>query len=532
MTNNLSQNSLSFPHAQALAGENALLKSQILELIQLEDSGNFVDTDSIIKNFLKKARILSKAEAAFFALPASAPGKLEIKIAPPNLDDVVRNVCAEFENGYDKWIASENELLSIAGFIVLPLIRRHRLIGVMGLKLNPAAPENVCELLSSFAKQAATTLENTLFHEKSFRRLLTLSNVFTFQRELGGQIDLEIILDKVLSLIRDGTSSVGAALHLLGESGNDFFMRRLQTNQGIIEFSPNLKLFDETVKKTMEKGDPEVFEFSQIGELLRPTAFQGSSGFSENILCVPIFNRQKIVGIVQVFGKSEKQQYSPEDFELVKLLSGQIAFFIESTQQFQSLRELFFQTIDSLIWAFESRDSFFKGHSRRVAEFANELGLKFIDSKKELDDLKLAAIIHDLGKFQLPLEILYKPSLLTLEEFEIVKKHPQLGEHYFETIGYLEQIRRIVRYHHERIDGGGYPEGLKGEKIPLASRILAIVDAFEAMTSMRPYRPPYSEEKALKELIKMAGTQFDSRLVEEFVKMKMPALLVSEKSEK
>ena len=173
----------------------------------------------------------------------------------------------------------------------------------------------------------------------------------------------------------------------------------------------------------------------------------------------------------------------------------------------------------ALAAALEAKDHYTADHARSIADLAVHVGVKLGMTITEVRDLRLGAIFHDIGKIAIPDAILNKPGKLTPEEFETVKAHTVVGEQILAPVPFLDAVRRIVRHDHERWDGTGYPDGLRGEAIPLGSRIVYVVDAFHAMTSDRPYRRAMGEEGAVDELRRNAGAQFDPAVVEAFMRV-------------
>jgi HD-GYP domain-containing protein (c-di-GMP phosphodiesterase class II) len=164
--------------------------------------------------------------------------------------------------------------------------------------------------------------------------------------------------------------------------------------------------------------------------------------------------------------------------------------------------------------ALEANDEYTSSHARWITDLALKVGEGLGLDGRALKRLELGALFHDIGKIGIPETILSKPGPLTVDERELVKRHPALGEKIIAPIDRLEEVRPIVRHCHERFDGTGYPDGLKGEEIPLESRIILVCDAYHAMTTDRPYRKRLSDEEALRRLEEGAGTQFDPRVVE------------------
>ncbi|MFA5451216.1 MAG: HD domain-containing phosphohydrolase [Dehalococcoidales bacterium] len=184
--------------------------------------------------------------------------------------------------------------------------------------------------------------------------------------------------------------------------------------------------------------------------------------------------------------------------------------------QADKIRQSFFNAITSLAYALEARDEYTSGHSNRVTEtavsIAHHLGLP----PEEVEVIRVASTVHDIGKIGIKENVLNKPGKLTANEYEHVKSHPEIGKHILQPIGDMGIIS-IVTHHHERYDGAGYPAGLKGGDIPLGARIIAVADSFDAMTSERPYRSAMSHNQAINEIINGRGSQFDPQAVDAFI---------------
>jgi len=182
-------------------------------------------------------------------------------------------------------------------------------------------------------------------------------------------------------------------------------------------------------------------------------------------------------------------------------------------------RSLFLSTVKSLASAIDAKDEYTRHHSTRVTDFSLKIAAKMGFSEKELGDLELAALLHDVGKIAVPESILNKPGKLTDEEFKLIKEHPARGEAILSPVIELKEIARVVRAHHERYDGTGYPDRLKGREIPLGARIMTIADTYDSITSERPYRKAASHRYAVKEIIACSGMQFDPEVVQNFLEI-------------
>jgi HD-GYP domain-containing protein (c-di-GMP phosphodiesterase class II) len=200
-----------------------------------------------------------------------------------------------------------------------------------------------------------------------------------------------------------------------------------------------------------------------------------------------------------------------------------------SARRIQDLRELLVGLTRSLTAAIDAKDSYTYGHSERVARVGVELGRQMGLSEDDLSDVYLAGLLHDIGKIGIPDSILTKPGKLTTEEFEHLKQHPVIGYNILKDLGPLNNLLPGVLYHHERYDGKGYPEGLSGKAIPLLARVLAVADAYDAMSTSRPYRPAMAAAEVEAQLQHGAGTQWDRRVIEAFLRARQEIHLVRQR---
>jgi HD-GYP domain-containing protein (c-di-GMP phosphodiesterase class II) len=171
----------------------------------------------------------------------------------------------------------------------------------------------------------------------------------------------------------------------------------------------------------------------------------------------------------------------------------------------------------SLVSIVDLRDAFTSGHSSRVAEYVRATGIRLGLSDAQLDNVVMASLLHDIGKVGVPDHVLLKRGRLTPEEFVQVKKHPELGWMALKNMEDFKPISLIVLHHHERMDGAGYPGGLKGNAIPLGARIIAVADSYDALTSNRPYRSARAKQQAIDEMLRCVETQFDPRVLAAFL---------------
>lgn len=237
---------------------------------------------------------------------------------------------------------------------------------------------------------------------------------------------------------------------------------------------------------------------------------------TRNMVVAPVATKDRLWGVLQVLNKHEGN-FTEEDLEMVKALANQVAIAIENASIYQEMRMTFLGVTTALADALEKRDTYTGGHTRRVHEYSVAIARKLGMSEDEMDTLRLAAIMHDIGKIGVSDQVLRKPGRLDDTEFEEMSRHPEVGVEIIEHLPQLKNVIPGVLYHHEFYNGTGYPHRKSGEDIPLIARIIAVADAFDAMTSDRPYRKAMSVVKAIAELERCSGQQFDPESVVAFV---------------
>ena len=227
------------------------------------------------------------------------------------------------------------------------------------------------------------------------------------------------------------------------------------------------------------------------------------------------FDEGIMAALVICYG--EERQFAPEELTRLERLARQTELAIRSVRQRESLSRFAFDTALALTEAIESRDPYTGGHCHRLAEQAGRTARQLVLPRREIEIVRMGAALHDVGKIIVPDAILKKPGKLTPDEFVIVKQHCYSGGQICKRVPFLMDMYPIVYHHHERWDGQGYPDGLRGERIPQGARIVAVVDAYDSMTSDRPYRQAMSHQEAVQILMEGAGQQWDPTVVPIFL---------------
>lgn len=240
---------------------------------------------------------------------------------------------------------------------------------------------------------------------------------------------------------------------------------------------------------------------------------------TRNMVCVPVLSRGEVIGALQAMNKRGGGRFDDNDCELMQSLAHHVAVAIENANLYQGIKEAFYQTAEVLAHTIEQADPYTGQHIKRVMEFSVAIGLRLGLSAAERENVRLAAVLHDVGKIAVPDHVLSKQDELRDYELELIKRHSSTGSDILGKAMHLHPVMGAVRGHHERWDGQGYPDGLSGTDIPLAARIIAVADSFDAMTSERPYREPLSWDAAIEEVRACSGSQFDPEVAHAFIQI-------------
>ena len=236
-----------------------------------------------------------------------------------------------------------------------------------------------------------------------------------------------------------------------------------------------------------------------------------------SILCAPLTIRGNVFGILCLWKGRNGPCFTDQDLHVILSLARRASLNLENKVLYETLYTNIAETFRALVTSIQARDQYTERHSVSVTAFVVRTAEIMACPADDIECLKIAAMLHDIGKIAIPDHILLKPDELTGEEYDIIKTHCTIGDDILTPIALFEKERKIIRHHHENWDGTGYPDGLAGDAIPLLSRMIAVADAYDAMTTNRPYRSSMSPEEAVTELRRYVGTQFDPKVVDAFI---------------
>lgn len=423
----------------------------------------------------------------------------------------------------DHWFSEHKKgrLHRPLGGVTLPLRTTNSVIGVINISFDSErviSDEDV-KLLTTLSEIAGNAIQTISLKEQTEQRLMRLSALSSIDRAISSSFDMmvsfEILVSNVISQLK-----MDAACVLL-----------YNTHSQLLEYSTGQGFKTNTIESgVLRLGESLAGKAAVTREMVvvknlidSKIPFANVQLAAENFVSyygVPLVAKGELRGVLEVFSRT---QHTPDDdwINFLKALAEQAAIAIDNTEMFENLRRsnmelvmAYNATIEGWSHALDLRDKETEGHTLRVTEFTERLVRAFNFPDNQIKYVRWGALLHDIGKMGVPDGILLKPGPLTEEEWVIMRMHPQFAFEMLAPIGYLAQAIDIPYCHHEHWDGTGYPRGLKGEQIPLAARIFAVVDIWDALSSDRPYRKAWPQEKIFDYIRSISGSHLDPKVVD------------------
>ncbi|MFH1825171.1 MAG: HD domain-containing phosphohydrolase [Candidatus Firestonebacteria bacterium] len=517
------------------------LKLNIFQFIGKISTSSF-DLDKMLDSIMDMIMATMKVDAGSLLLLNEDTDLLEFKVAKGEKGEDVKKYKFALGEGVVGWVTqtgksqvvpdvlkddhfkrdvAEEIKFPIENILCVPLKIQEKVIGVIEImnKFNKKRfIKEDLDLLESLAGQISLIIQNAkLFHD-SQRKIEVLSTLIKVSAIINSTLNLNKLLNEVMESATQLLFAETSSIFLIDQEKQELYFEVVtgKTKERVSQIRIPIS---EGVAGWVARTGKSIL----VPDVTKDTRFynkvdEKSSFKTKSIIAVPLKVKEKIIGVIEVLNKKDGSLFYPYELELLESLSDQSAVAIDNAMVHKELQELFLNTITSLARAIESKDAYTGGHIDRIENFslaiANELDLTIDDKER----IRWAALFHDLGKIGIDEAILRKPGKLTNEEYEEIKKHPQLGADILKPIKQFSHIIPGILHHQERWDGKGYPNGFKGEAISIDGRIIAVADTFDAMTSDRPYRKGLPKEMAIGEIKKCAGTQFDPKVVESFLK--------------
>jgi HD-GYP domain-containing protein (c-di-GMP phosphodiesterase class II) len=397
--------------------------------------------------------------------------------------------------------------------LVVPLRYGSRVIGVVVLsKLGLGQfDEDDVRLLEVLAGQASVALENARLYEAERREAESAKALLELSRELATAEGLNAILQRVVEQAGTILGSRRTSIWLQDPEGGELIARAVWGMGEIGVRALAERYARELARKFSERPEPFVLDRDELRRI------DGLADATWPVVVAPVIDGARAGCLVATV--DDAAEVSERELELLGGIAYQAKLAIANAGSFENLESSFLSTVEALANALEANDEYTSSHARWITDRALRVGEALGLDASALKRLELGALFHDIGKIGIPSTILAKPGRLTARERAIIETHPALGERIIAPISRLQEVRPIVRHCHEHFDGSGYPDRLRGEAIPIESRIILVCDAFHAMTTDRPYRKRLSVSEACRRLEQSAGTQFDARVVEVYLRL-------------
>jgi len=375
--------------------------------------------------------------------------------------------------------------------------------GDLSVKIKEGDEVEINELAKSFGR-ITKKLEDNIEELQCSKK--TLQNVLSkIGQAVNSFEDIDRFLELIVFTTLEAVNAENARLMLADEQKKELFTK----------FSVGAET---KPKEKIKIGEGIVGTVAKEGKSYITSTSRGTDVTDTQLfICLPLIYSNRVIGVLELTSKG--RVFSQDNIILLNDLASQMAVAIENWRLHEDAEKTYIETLNALAMAVEAKDPYTRGHSKRVGDYSVKVARAFGLDEETIKILRDASNIHDIGKIGIPDKVLLKPAKLNSEEIELIKEHPVIGESILRPIRSLANLCDLVRHHHERINGKGYPDKLKAEQISLPLNIMIIADVYDAMTTDRPYRKGLSSKVAKKELLQYSepGGDFDRKVVEKFI---------------
>ena len=421
------------------------------------------------------------------------------------------------------WSYERYALDQIEAEIFIPLRLQDNLVGILtaGQKLSEENYSKDDELtLITLANQTAVAIENARLYSLEQNRRKELDALNQFTRELITTDDPEYVLNQVVKHALEIVHVTFARIFVIDDEKSiickaGYPVETLEFDLNIGEpVNHNVRSF---YRQALRKNKPIIIDRDDAGL----TAQQKETLLMDHIysICIcPLRVGNEDIGILELGERrnSSRESLDTRKVRVIETIADQAASALHRVNLHEQLEESFVQTVLALANALDARDHYTSDHGEKLTKIAKQVAIELECSEKEIDAIHWAMQLHDIGKIGIPDNILRKPGPLNQDEWDLMKRHPEIGASIVEPVKIMQNVAPLIRHHHEKYDGTGYPEGLKQEEIPIGARILSLVDAYGAITDERVYQKARSHEEAIHELRRCTGSQFDPSVMDAF----------------
>ena len=520
------------------------LRIQISKITDLSEMGarfsKAVSVDHLLSLILKQAMSTMNSDVCIIWLKDKS-GNLIPRISFGLKSKIVESVKIRLGIGLVKCIMNKNKPTNIYDIVNDKRVPLKRLVKREGLSSLLAAPlvtddERVGVLMvltrarrrftgvdlkvfDAITKQSTLAIADIGLYDRMDRKvkekIRNMSMLFTMSRSITSAVNSSLLLETILEKTRLLMKSKICTLNIVDKS-----RRRMEpaaeAGLGKGSFKEFRDFQNELAKKVLKNGMPlilnEISAYSKkIPRFLKRKKIHG-------VVMVPLFSNRRHSGVLAAY-MQDVRFFEKEEIEMLGMVASMCSMAIDNATMIDRVRKDYLNSIKTLAEIIDANDSYTSGHCDKVMKYSIKICKHLNLEPRHTNAVRTASILHDIGKIGIDLSVIRKADKLTQEDWDKIRKHPEIGARIIRQVGFLNEIVPIVKYHHSRFNGGGYPDPKKrGESIPIGARIIAVADAYDAMTSDRPYRKAMSHGEAVAELNRCSGTQFDPKVVRAFIK--------------
>jgi putative nucleotidyltransferase with HDIG domain len=515
---------------ESMSLKNILRRAQVWDA-SFDEIDNFRDLNHLIHIIIDRAKKITCDGDFHFFVHSEAKKEYKEELR----DDVItideRNILITYLSLKDEIIYSdkiksegllkESEVTEFILFnklglkVIIPFVHSFKLLGFLGIGFKEENSRKLCEKekkdFMDLKREALLNLNAAILVDKRFAELMVLADL---GKEISAKNEASELCDFVFESINKVVDFTGGVLYFSDEKTLTLKLKAAyNTDKDLI---PESLEFGQSISGMVAKGGKPLLikNLNQSGHFMSKNKEEYLCG---SVISLPLKTKKHNIGILTIFNSKDHEEFTGENLHLISIFANFASTTLENLRLYDEIEKSYFETVSALVGALDASDAYTKGHSDRVMMYSQEIAKELGVTADKIKMIKFGALLHDIGKIGISEDIIRKPGKLTEEEYHTIMEHPVIGGKILEGIGFLRDARQIVMYHHERLNGSGYPHGLKGKDIPLGVRILQVADVYDALSSKRPYREALSSKESIDIITKDVGTHFDSKVVAAFV---------------